>query len=57
MEIKLYTAKGCPKCKVLKEKLDNQNIKYVSVDSCNALNEGIKTVPILEVDGVRMGMI
>lgn len=50
MEIKLYTT-GCPKCKILKMKLDNAGITY---DVCDDINEmlalGFKTAPILMVD-------
>lgn len=43
---------GCPKCKVLKSKLDAKNIKYQVVGDVDAiLAKGISTVPVLEVDG------
>ena len=41
---------GCPKCNVLKKKLDNSNIKYVEVSDINYMMQlGITTVPVLKV--------
>lgn len=43
---------GCPRCKVLKQKLQSKNIEYdevTSVDDMLAL--GITEVPVLRVDG------
>lgn len=51
MNIVLYST-GCPKCKVLKQKLDGKAIKYTensSVSDMMAL--GIMQVPVLEVEG------
>lgn len=50
-ELILYST-GCPKCGVLKKKLDKKGIKYqenTSVDEMLAL--GFKNVPVLDVDG------
>lgn len=49
--ITLYST-GCPKCKVLKKKLDEKGIKYtvnLSVEEMTAL--GITQVPVLCVNG------
>lgn len=49
--ITLYST-GCPKCKVLKKKLDEKGIKYtvnLSVEEMMAI--GITQVPVLCVDG------
>ena len=47
----LYST-GCPKCKVLETKLNNKNVSYNVVTDVNEmLNKGIKSAPVLEVDG------
>lgn len=49
--ITLYST-GCPKCKVLKKKLDEKGIEYMvnsSVEEMTAL--GITQVPVLCIDG------
>ena len=52
--IKFYST-GCPRCKVLKTKLDDAKIEYeVHDDTEEMLNLGIKGVPVIEVDGERM---
>ena len=51
MNVILYST-GCPKCKVLKQKLDSKAIQYTennSVEEMLAL--GIMQVPVLSVDG------
>lgn len=54
MNVVLYST-GCPKCKVLKAKLDNTWIKYEIVDDVDEmLSLGISTVPCLGVDGKIM---
>lgn len=53
-KIVLYST-GCPKCTVLKKKLDKKGIAYSensSVDEMVKLD--ITTVPVLSVDGERM---
>lgn len=50
-EIIFYTT-GCPKCQVLKKKLDDRKIIYIlnsSVDEM--LKLGITQVPVLSIDG------
>lgn len=48
----LYTAESCPRCKVLKMKLDKKNIEYTEVSDVEVLlSKGIKQAPILEIDG------
>lgn len=48
----LYT-NDCPKCRILKAKLDEKDVIY---NVCNdielMLSKGFKTMPMLEVDGV-----
>lgn len=46
---------GCPRCNVLKKKLDAKGIEYIvnnNEDDMKTL--GIVTVPCLEVDGTLM---
>ena len=50
----LYST-GCPRCNVLKQKLDSKGIRYVTVNDVDIMTEkGIETVPVLEVDGQMM---
>lgn len=51
MEITLYTS-NCPKCKILKAKLDNKKINYNICDDTKVMTEkGITSLPALEIDG------
>ena len=50
MEITLYST-GCPKCKVLKKKLEGKGIKYTENNSVDEmLSLGISQVPVLSVN-------
>lgn len=54
MNVVLYST-GCPRCKILKSKLDKKGVTYSVVDDVDKmLNIGMTVVPVLEVDGVRM---
>ena len=54
MNIILYST-NCPRCKILKSKLDKKGITYSVVDDVDKmLSMGMVVVPVLEVDGVRM---
>ena len=54
MNVILYST-GCPRCKILKSKLDDKRIIYSIVNDVDKmLNMGMVVVPVLEVDGVRM---
>ena len=49
--IVLYST-GCPKCRVLKQKLDSKSIQYKEENSVDVmLSLGIMQVPVLSVDG------
>ena len=51
----IFYSTGCPKCKILKQKLDSKSIQYTennSVEEMLAL--GIVQVPVLSVDGALM---
>ncbi len=55
MKVTLYST-GCPKCQVLKAKLDNKNISYDVVSDVSVMTgKGIQTVPVLDVDGQMFG--
>ena len=50
----LYST-GCPKCKVLKSKLDDKKIDYIVIDDIDEImSKGIDSVPVLEVNGEMM---
>lgn len=52
MSITLYST-GCPKCKVLKSKLEEKNIEFVENNSVEDMTGlGITQVPVLSIDGV-----
>jgi glutaredoxin len=47
---------GCPKCQILKAKLDQKNIAYERVtDIGTMMAKGFTEAPKLEVNGVVMG--
>lgn len=51
MEVILYS-NGCPRCRVLKQKLDAKSITYAEENSVDKmLAMGISQVPVLSVDG------
>ena len=57
MSVTLYTT-HCPRCEVLKKKLDNAGIKYAIVeDEKKMLDKGFTSAPMLEVDGEIMDFI
>lgn len=48
--IKLYS-NDCPKCRVLKAKLDSKDITYKKISDIDLMMEkGIESVPVLELD-------
>lgn len=50
MNIILYST-GCPKCSILKKKLENKGIHYsIYTNEEEMMNMGIREVPILSVD-------
>lgn len=47
---------GCPRCRVLKAKLDQKGIQYESVNDIDIMkNKGFNEAPKLEVNGVIYG--
>lgn len=54
MTITLYST-HCPKCKVIEAKLKQAGLAYTEFDDIDKmLSMGIKTAPMLEVDGKLM---
>jgi glutaredoxin len=52
MNIILYKTATCPKCKVVKAKLDNKDLKYTEEMDVAAIGaRGVTEIPTLEVDG------
>lgn len=57
MEVTLYST-GCPKCHVLKTKLDSKNIPYQTVSDVDKMQElGITQVPVLGVDDKLLSFV
>lgn len=53
-EIVLYEH-GCPRCKVLKSKLDQKGIKYKNISDVEVMKtKGFTEAPKLEVNGIIM---
>lgn len=53
----LYST-GCPKCKVLKKKLEERGIAFDEVTDVDAMAElGFESVPVLSVDGTLMDFV
>lgn len=51
MKIIFYTT-GCPKCEVLKKKLDAKNLSYEVCEDVNImLEKGLDSAPALEANG------
>lgn len=51
MDVVLYT-NGCPKCTVLKAKLDQKKIPYTENTSMDEMMQlGFTSLPVLSVDG------
>lgn len=51
MNIVLYST-GCPKCKILKQKLDSKAVSYTENNTvADMMALGITQVPVLAVDG------
>lgn len=54
MNIILYST-GCPKCKVLKKKLEDKNVDYTENNDIEKMTElGIMQVPVLSINNELM---
>ena len=50
-KIILYS-NNCPRCKILKKKLDDNKINYEIIDDVDIMiDKGLSTVPVLEING------
>lgn len=54
MKVVLYSTE-CPRCKVLKKKLDSKGISYDEINDVEVMkSKGFVTVPILDVEGLDL---
>ena len=53
--ITIFTTETCPKCKILKKKLEDKGLEYTEVTDEEKLRQmDILSVPVMTVDGERM---
>jgi len=53
--IVIYTQEFCPKCKVLKKKMDSKNIQYTECSDVDILiSKNIELTPMVEIDNTMM---
>lgn len=53
--ITIYSKVGCPKCKVLKMKLEQKGLEYTDCqDTEKMISMGLKSLPVLAVDDKMM---
>lgn len=53
--ITIFTTKTCPKCRILKKKLEDKGLEYTEVTDEEKLRQmDILSVPVMTVDGERM---
>lgn len=51
----IYTQENCPKCKILKKKLNDKGVEYTECSDVSVLmSKGIEFTPMLEVDNDMM---
>lgn len=51
----IFYSTHCPKCNVLKTKLDEKSVKYTeNNDVDEMISKGWRSAPILEIDGVGL---
>lgn len=56
-KIILYTT-HCPKCNILKKKLENKHVIFEEIDDVNVMIEkGMQSAPVLEINGEQMNYI
>lgn len=47
---------NCPRCKILKSRLDSKNIKYELIQDIDLMiDKGLNQMPVLEVDRKMLG--
>ena len=53
--ITIYTTQTCPKCKILKKKLQEKGIEYQEFNDEDEIQRmGILSVPVMDVDGEQL---
>ena len=53
--ITIYTTSTCPKCKILKKKLQEKGIEYKEFSDEDEMQRmGILSVPVMDVDGEQL---
>ncbi len=53
--ITIYTTQTCPKCKILKKKLEEKGIEYKEFNDEDEMQRmGILSVPVMDVDGEQL---
>ena len=53
--VKIYTTDTCPRCKVLKTKMDAKRIPYESITDVDEIQRlGIMSVPYMQVDDGKL---
>lgn len=53
--ITIFTTETCPKCRILKKKLEDKCLEYTEVTDEEKLRQmDILSVPVMTVDGERM---
>lgn len=58
MDVTLYKTPTCPKCRVLKMKLEEKGVTFNTCEDIEVLKaKGISSVPVLEVDGKMMTFV
>ena len=51
----IYTTQTCPKCKILKKKLQEKGIEYKEFNDEDEMQRmGILSVPVMDVDGEQL---
>lgn len=54
MSVTLYST-GCPKCRILEQKLNMKNVEYKVVsDEAEMIDKGFMSLPMVDVDGKEM---
>lgn len=52
MDKVILYSNNCPRCKILKRKLDDNKINYEIIDDVDTMiDKGLNTVPVLEING------
>ena len=50
MEEIIYFGNGCPKCEILKKKLEDKEVKYKNGELQEIIDAGFRNVPVLRIN-------